>query len=295
MYLAAATYLSSRAFPSTLLSPSPSLVANETSYPILLPGIDSLNHARGQPVTWQITSTARNDRTGNANEDDTLMEAPDIAPELCIQLVLNTPSIVGQELFNNYGPKPNASLILGYGFSIADNPDDTIILKLGTQAVSSARTAASNKKVGHEIGHNARGADPLWEEARDHVAANFADGDGEDDANDESESEDGETNQITKDLQINLETADILSYMISAHLQRLPELPHVDSVPKENENVRKEVRVMWTHYVSGQREILQELLSWVEEKRERALQKAREFGIDIIEEEEDEDEVETDS
>ena len=176
VYLAAATYLSSRAFPSTLLSSSPSLVANESSYPILLPGIDALNHARGQPVTWQVSSTAGNDGDAIAAGGGATAIIPDTAPELRVQLILNTPSAAGQELFNNYGPKPNSSLILGYGFSIADNPDDTIILKLGTQAATSTNVRAPVKngsgKGGHEIGRGAKGADALWEEAREHVAAN---------------------------------------------------------------------------------------------------------------------------
>ena len=46
LYLTASTHLSSRAFPSTLLSDHPTLVSTPGSYPILLPGVDSLNHAR---------------------------------------------------------------------------------------------------------------------------------------------------------------------------------------------------------------------------------------------------------
>ena len=58
-YLTASTYLSSRAFPSTLLSETPSLVSSPSSYPILLPGVDSLNHARAQPVSWVVSHPPR--------------------------------------------------------------------------------------------------------------------------------------------------------------------------------------------------------------------------------------------
>ena len=39
-YKRAATYLSSRAFPSTLLSKNPSLISQPDSYPVLLPAVD---------------------------------------------------------------------------------------------------------------------------------------------------------------------------------------------------------------------------------------------------------------
>lgn len=46
-------------------------------------------------------------------------------------------------MFNNYGPKPNSELLLGYGFVLPNNPEDTIVLKLG----------GSEKR--HEIGRDA--------------------------------------------------------------------------------------------------------------------------------------------
>lgn len=40
--------------------------------------------------------------------------------------------IQGQaQVFNNYGAKSNESLLLGYGFVIPSNPDDTVVLQLG--------------------------------------------------------------------------------------------------------------------------------------------------------------------
>ncbi|OSX56701.1 hypothetical protein POSPLADRAFT_1159712, partial [Postia placenta MAD-698-R-SB12] len=141
-YLTASTYLSSRAFPSTLLSPTPSLAPSPDSHPVLLPGVDALNHARGQPVSWAV-STAPN------------------APS-SISLVLHNAHPAGAELFNNYGPKPNAELILGYGFALPHNPDDTIVLKLG--GAPAAQHAPQNSAVvGWEVGRDARGAEPVWE------------------------------------------------------------------------------------------------------------------------------------
>ncbi|KIM46435.1 hypothetical protein M413DRAFT_24163 [Hebeloma cylindrosporum] len=144
-YLTSATYLSSRAFPSTLLSPNPSLVSSPSTQPILIPGVDALNHARGHPVSWLVTFP---DDKGST----------DGSPPPIISLVIHSSGVRGQELFNNYGPKPNSELILGYGFSIAHNPDDTIVLKIGG--------IGGNK---WEIGRNAQGVDGLWKE----ILSNF--------------------------------------------------------------------------------------------------------------------------
>ncbi|KAF8897792.1 SET domain protein [Infundibulicybe gibba] len=127
--------LSSRAFPSSLLSSEPS--CNRPLHrAVLLPGVDSLNHARGQPVTWLVEFPKGNEAV----------------KEPRISLVLHSATKSGQELFNNYGPKPNSELILGYGFSLNQNPDDTIILKIG---------GIDGKKW--EVGRSARGVDDLWE------------------------------------------------------------------------------------------------------------------------------------
>lgn len=139
LYLTSASHISSRAFPSTLLSQNPSLLSSPSTEPILLPGIDSLNHARGQPVSWVVTYPNELNQT----------------PEPCVSLILHSPTPASSELFNNYGAKPNSELILGYGFSLAENPDDTIILKIGG--------GGSNTKK-WEIGRSLRGAEGLWTE-----------------------------------------------------------------------------------------------------------------------------------
>ena len=99
------TYISSRAFPSTLLSREPSLVVSPESYPVLLPGLDFFNHKRGQPVSWGISLIERPTSPilsgfSASNPTDT---------ELCVSLTINTPILEGAEVFNNYGPKPNSS------------------------------------------------------------------------------------------------------------------------------------------------------------------------------------------
>jgi len=142
-FLTTATYLSSRGFSSTLLSPSSSLVQQPDSYPVLIPGIDALNHARAQPVSWvvtcprTVTSSSSPPSTVNASQPG-------------ISFVTHNASKVGAEIFNNYGAKPNSELLLGYGFTLPANPDDTIVLKIGGLGGSSGTTAQQ-----HEVARSA--------------------------------------------------------------------------------------------------------------------------------------------
>ncbi|KAG8746111.1 hypothetical protein FRC12_014365 [Ceratobasidium sp. 428] len=202
-YLAAATYLSSRAFPSTLLSSSPTNASPESSHPVLLPGIDSLNHRRAAPVSW-ISTTSENCNT--------------------LDLVLHDPIPAGAECFNNYGPKPNAELILGYGFALPHNPDDTILLSLA--ASNSAETSMV------EIGRGAKNAERLWELVMSKVAIIF-------DQDPSAEDEAGQT------WQIELETAETIIDLTEKRFQRLPEMK------LGVEGVRQEVVEMVEYYLEG--------------------------------------------
>ncbi|KAH9948512.1 SET domain-containing protein [Amylocystis lapponica] len=238
-YLTASTYLSSRAFPSTILSPSPSLISTPDAHPVLLPGIDALNHARGQPVSWVVfvpPTSAHGSTTSS------------------ISLVLRTPTPRGGELLNNYGPKPNAEFILGYGFALPNNPDDTIALKLGG--------SAAQGPMRWEVSRNAHGAEPVWSAVLDAVR--------EDADNTENTAED------------ELCAADMLAEMTQNLLDRLPD--------GRTERMRPEVGVMLEYYLEGQRDILQSLLRFAQEKEQRALEAAHDAGFEVVEEEIEQDE-----
>ena len=152
------TYLSSRAFPSTILSSTPSLQATDSSYPILLPGIDSINHAPGAAVSWVIGPPQS--ATTSALNDPSVTQGNAVDPALSVNLVLHSSIKAGAEIFNNYGPKPNSELILGYGFALSPNPSDTIVLQIGVGGPNGIQ--GERKKF--EIGKNATGADLLWNE-----------------------------------------------------------------------------------------------------------------------------------
>ncbi|KAJ7639117.1 SET domain protein [Roridomyces roridus] len=228
LFLTAATHLSSRAFPSTLMSETPSLTSPTDSEPILLPGVDSLNHARGAPVSW-VSSYG-----------------PITSPESTISLVLHNAIAAGEEAFNNYGAKPNSELILGYGFSLPDNPDDTIVLKLG---------GVEGKKW--EVGRDAREAEQVW----DGVLAMML---GSPDA--EPTYEDY------------LDAAAALTEMVETLLDKLP---HASAV-EVDAGIREDVVGMFSAYVKGQREILESLVVFARSKEEVGISMAREEGIEVV-------------
>ncbi|KAG2080360.1 uncharacterized protein F5147DRAFT_813187 [Suillus discolor] len=88
-YSRASTCLSTRAFPSTLLSRSPTLQTTSSSYPFILPRVDILNHSRGQPVSW-CTSYPE----GITKERD---------ESTTISIISHATTPLGEDVFNNYG------------------------------------------------------------------------------------------------------------------------------------------------------------------------------------------------
>ncbi|KAF8806342.1 SET domain protein, partial [Phlegmacium glaucopus] len=236
-YLTAATYLSSRAFPSSLLSPTPSLAHSPTSQPVLLPGVDALNHARGQPISWVVTYP---------NTNDTSQEPK-------ISLVLHTATLKGDELFNNYGPKPNSELILGYGFSIPHNPDDTIVLKIGG-------SFEDGKKW--EIGRETKGVENMWTD----LMRAFI--------------QDSSQNPSYEDM---LDASSALQEMVQNFIDRLPAEEIVETT-----EIRVEVIAMFQDYLEGQRDILRSLMEFAKAQERLALEMAREKGVEIVFDDEEE-------
>jgi hypothetical protein len=90
----------------------------ESSSGVLLPFFDLLNHRHGQPIEWNSNST---------------------------HVEFATPCAVksGDEVYNNYGGRPNEELIFSYGFCIHPNAMDAVSLvlacKTDTGACSSKR------------------------------------------------------------------------------------------------------------------------------------------------------------
>lgn len=79
--------------------------------PILFPVVDILNHSVSVRVEWDFQP--RQSFTLKCLDGDSFQP--------------------GQELFNNYAPKQNDELLLGYGFCLEDNPIEQFALKLAFQ------------------------------------------------------------------------------------------------------------------------------------------------------------------
>lgn len=98
----AATIFTSRAFISTHILPQHETV------PILFPVVDILNHSVTAKVEWDFQPL-----------------------KLFTLRCLDGAEVqAGQELFNNYAPKQNDELLLGYGFCVENNPIEQFALKL---------------------------------------------------------------------------------------------------------------------------------------------------------------------
>ncbi|RMZ73850.1 set domain [Pyrenophora seminiperda CCB06] len=101
----AATIFTSRAFISTHILPGRETV------PILFPVVDILNHSVSARVEWDFEPSQ----------------------SFALKCLDGDSFQPGQELFNNYAPKQNDELLLGYGFCLEDNPIEQFVLKLAFQ------------------------------------------------------------------------------------------------------------------------------------------------------------------
>ncbi|RPB17272.1 SET domain-containing protein [Morchella conica CCBAS932] len=108
LFLWAATAFSSRSFPGKLLNwtteSSMTEIDDPDCLPALFPLIDSVNHQPLTKITWAPGDNALNVVSGD--------EIP-----------------AGGEVCNNYGPKSNEELLMGYGFTLPGNPFDTVVLR----------------------------------------------------------------------------------------------------------------------------------------------------------------------
>ena len=104
-YLRAHLIFTSRAFPEYVINPE----CDSQSSVMLLPIIDLLNHKNNIQVEWS-TDTSGSFIYKNLQESSELS--------------------IGDELFNNYGPKSNEELLYGYGFVIESNKYDSVMLRI---------------------------------------------------------------------------------------------------------------------------------------------------------------------
>ncbi|RSM02075.1 hypothetical protein CEP52_008207 [Fusarium oligoseptatum] len=102
LFLWAQTIFSSRSFTSDLFTSK----VGTSSFPVLYPMLDIFNHNLGTKVSWKFHS-------GDFS--------------LCLEEKVEQ----GEQIFNNYSPKGNEDLLMGFGFCIPDNPYDQVAVRLG--------------------------------------------------------------------------------------------------------------------------------------------------------------------
>ncbi|RPB02547.1 SET domain-containing protein [Choiromyces venosus 120613-1] len=104
LYLCASTVFTSRSFPGKLMNWDREILHEDDTMPVLFPLIDSLNHYPITKITWQPSDTS-------------------------LSIISGAGVLAGAEVYNNYGPKPNEELLMGYGFTLPENPFDSVLLK----------------------------------------------------------------------------------------------------------------------------------------------------------------------
>jgi hypothetical protein len=198
--------------------------------------------------------------------------------DLAVNLVLHASTHAGEDIFNNYGPKPNSEFILGYGFALSPNPYDTIVLQIGVGGPN----AKQRERKKFEIGKNAKGAELLWAEVL---------------LLDSSNSETTE-----KTYEDYLRGAEKLGDIVFRLLDNLPKVGNAEL----HNGIRStiEPRGMLKYYVDGsylsafrtrvqadwpcsaillgQRDILQSLLEFASDKERSAAETALAQGIELV-------------
>ncbi len=89
--------------------------AEDLHFPVLFPGLDAANHSHESKVDWTFDPGLFSIALAGPNESNGVT--------------------AGSEVFNNYGPKSNGELLIGYGFCMPNNPHDSVAMLFKAPAV----------------------------------------------------------------------------------------------------------------------------------------------------------------
>ncbi|WRT63968.1 uncharacterized protein IL334_000895 [Kwoniella shivajii] len=260
-YLVISTYMSSRSFPSKLLripeqggSTSQIAKKDDESQPVLLPGLDLFNHSRGQPIVWLSSLTPTS--TGQTTPS--------------VSLVSTQSTQSGSQLYNNYGPKSNEELLLGYGFVIPSNPDDVVTLKLGTSGLpphtqTRLQVKGLDADQTFELRRDGEMDKSLLEVVRIMLNDNEHDHDHDHDKGIDEDDDHAQHQHEEKEMQLELDVLGMLGGMLDDKLEKL----QTSSEEDENSDIREEVRRMCDIYKQGQIDILNSAMDKLSERIER--------------------------
>lgn len=123
----------SRAFPPVMVSSPDEQVPRSLVGPVLLPGMDIFNHARGVPVTWRypfLPDTNSSKQPSSSTAVDSNIEDAQRRRGVALELGYRVPA--GEQVFNCYGGKSNEEFLCGYGFVLPEGADDQLTLVLGS-------------------------------------------------------------------------------------------------------------------------------------------------------------------
>ncbi|WWC99479.1 hypothetical protein V866_006382 [Kwoniella sp. B9012] len=266
-YLATSTYMSSRSFPSILLH-IPDQADSQTheakkevgdedegSQPVLLPGLDLFNHSRGQPILW--LSSLIPSTTSSAQ------------PIPSISLVSAQPTEQNVQLYNNYGPKSNEELLLGYGFVIPSNPDDTLTLKLGISNIPLGKLdKLKSKGLDPDRRFDLRKDGEMDKNLLEILRIVLNEHDHHDHEHEEIDEEDEHAlhAQEEREMQLELDVLGMLGGMLDDKLEKLQEKHEEKDC---HGKVREEIRKMCEVYKQGQIDILNTAMDKLSERIER--------------------------
>jgi hypothetical protein len=144
------------------------------------------------------------------------------------------------QVFNNYGPKPNEELLLGYGFVLDPNPDEVVPLRLGglgtnVSPAKKARLASKNLDPGRRwiIKRDGQIERDLMEVLR--IVMGPEETHTHDHDEDEDENEEEEHGHWEEEMELELDVLSALGQMLE---DKLIKLEAVEEVGEVREGVR---------------------------------------------------------
>ena len=200
------------------MSSKPSL-NDPTAHPVLVPLVDALNHARAVSVSWMVSVQGEVQVGGEKDS--------------ALSLVLHNGAAEHSELYNNYGAKPNSEFLLGYGFTLPSNPDDTMAFKLPGEGRR------------WEIGRKVTGDMPaLFKAVEERMKSQLG-----------ISAEDLDEMDEVEMVDLSLEAIDLFQEMLQGLIMKLPTWIHEDNY-QPGARVRPEILEIVRPYIEGAQPIL---------------------------------------